>query len=153
MSQGITNFGGKLYISTTVQNEDLELAGFQGLSWTELPNVGNIGETGVSQSPTTFSTWGRQVVLKGKGEADAGNPEVTVLDLPSAGMTAFLAAAASNNQDNYAFKIEWSDGSIEYNRGLVMGPRLPKGANSDFKRAVFTLANQQEPVFDDGSSA
>jgi len=50
--------------------------------------------------------------------------------------------------NNYAFKLEWPDGRIEYNRGLVGAPTFPKGANEDFAEAVFMLALNQEPVFD-----
>ena len=148
---GITNFGGKFYISDAARNDDAELTDFQNGSYILVPYVGNIGETGVNQQPATYSTWDNPVLQKSKGEADAGNPEVEALDEPSAGMTQMLAASVATNQNKYMFKILWSDGSVEYNRGLVMGPRLPKGANADFKRAVFTLACVQEPLFDQES--
>lgn len=148
MSDGITNFGGKFYISDTAFNADVELADCQGATFIQLPNIGNIGETGVTQEPASYSTWDRPVLQKSKGEADAGNPDVECLDVASAGMTQMKAASAATNSNSYIFKILWNDGTVEYNRGLVMGPRLPKGANSDFKRAVFTLACNQEPLFD-----
>lgn len=149
---GTTNFGGKFFVSTTPFNEDAELSDYQQASYVQLPNVGEVGETGVDQETTSFSTWDRPVLSKGKGEADAGNPEVTVLDVPSPGMTQMLAASAVTNQNNYLYKIEWANGTIEYNRGLCMGPKLPKGQNNEFKRAVFTLGLQQEPIFDSVST-
>ena len=60
-------------------------------------------------------------MCKGKGEADAGSPVIEFLDVPSAGMTAMLAAAVVDHQNSYAFKTECSDGSKEYNRGIVTG--------------------------------
>ena len=66
--------------------------------------------------------------------------------MASAGMTAMLAAADVSVTDSYAFKITWADGSIEYNRGVVTGPRRPKGANEDFKRVSFRLGLSQQPV-------
>lgn len=143
---GATNFGGKFYISTTAQNEDLNQAQFANLTYEEVPNLGTSGDTGVSQNIISYSTWGRNVICKGKGEADAGSPDVEFLDVASAGMDLMLAAASVNNQNNYAFKYEWTDGSIEYNRGLVTGPTLMKGGNEDFKRVSFNLGLQQEPV-------
>lgn len=143
---GATNFGGKFYISTTAQNEDLNQSQFANLTYEEVPNLGTHGDTGVSQNIISYSTWSRNVICKGKGEADAGSPDVEFLDVASAGMDLMLAAASVNNQNNYAFKIEWTDGSIEYNRGLVTGPTLMKGGNEDFKRVSFNLGLQQEPV-------
>lgn len=151
---GITNFGGRLYIagtgsSPTAQNADLNLSAFQALTdWIQLPNVGSIGETGINQNAVNYPTWDRRVLQKGKGQANAGDPEVECLDVASDGMTAFIAAGDPNNQNNYAFRIVWDDGTVEYNRGLVMGPRKPKGGNEEFKRVVFTLALQQQDVTD-----
>ena len=81
-----------------------------------------------------------------KGEADAGSPVVEFLDVASAGMTALLVASDVDNSDSYAFKIEWPDGTIEFNRGIVTGPMRLKGGNEDFKRVSFTLGFSQTPV-------
>lgn len=140
---GVTNFGGTFSISNTAQNDDLTVSELEGLSYTEVPNIMTIGETGTNQNVVSASTWDRPVICKGKGEANAGDPDLEFLDVASAGMDLMLAAAAYDNTDNYAFKIEWADGSKEYNRGIVLGPRFPKGANEDFKRAVFTLGLNQ----------
>lgn len=143
---GATNFGGKFYISTTAENEDLSSSEFGQLTYVEVPNLGTHGDTGVTQNIISYSTWGRNVVCKGKGEADAGSPDVEFLDVASAGMDLMEAAASVNNQNNYAFKVEWSDGSLEFNRGLVTGPTRMKGGNEDFKRVSYNLGMQQEPV-------
>ena len=146
MADGITNFGGAFYISTTAANTDLTESEFTALSYTVVPNIGNHGDSGVSQNVVSYSTWDRNVISKGKGEADAGSPTIEFLDVASAGMTLLLAAAAVDNANSYAYKIVWSDGSIEYNRGIVTGPSRPKGGNEDFKRLVFNLGFSQEPV-------
>lgn len=143
---GATNSGGKFFISSTSQNSDLSLSQFGGLNWLEVPNLGNFGDTGVTQNVTSYDTWDRNVTCKGKGIANAGDPTGEFLDVPSSGMDALLAASTVNNQNNYAFKHEWADGSVEYNRGLVLGPTRPKGGNEDFKRVVFTFAMNQEPI-------
>ena len=147
MADGITNFGGTFSISTTAENTDLaDEAAFELLTYTVVPNVGSFGDTGVSQNVVSYSTWDRNVAAKGKGEADAGSPTGEFLDVAGAGMTALLAAAAVNNSDSYAFKIEWPDGTIEFNRGVVTGPLRNKGGNEDFKRLTFSFGFSQEPV-------
>lgn len=147
MSCEVTNFGGSFAISNApVGCDDLDLSDFASLSYVEVPNMGTHGDTGISQNLVNYSTWDRSVIRKGKGEADAQNPDVEFLDVPSAGMDLMLAAAAVSNGENYAFRVTWTDGSVEYNRGLVTGPLRLKGANEDFKRVQFTLGLQQEPV-------
>ena len=142
----ITNMGGTFSVSTTNENTTLDATGFEALTYTAVGNIGNMGDTGISQNAVSYSTWDQPVLQKGKGEANAGDPTIEFLDAPSAGMTLMLAAAAFDDTDNRAFKIEWADGTIEYNRGLVMGPTRPKGGNEDFKRLVFSLGMQQPPV-------
>lgn len=142
---GATNFGGVFYIATTVSNDDLTLSEFEGLSYTEVPNLVTSDPTGVTQNVVSDSTWDRPVVCKGKGEANAGDPNVEFQDTPSAGMDLMNAAAAYDNTNNYATKFVWADASEEYNRGLVTGPQRTKGGNEDFKHVIFTLGLQQPP--------
>jgi len=142
---GITNFGGKFYIATTVANVDLTLSEFEGLVYEEVPNLVNCDPTGVNQNILTISTWDRPVVCKGKGQADAGSPTIQFQDISSAGMDLMNIAAAHDNTNNYAFKFLWTDGSKEYNRGIITGPQRPKGGNEDFKLVTFSLGLQQPP--------
>lgn len=151
MTDGITNFGGLFSISTTAENSDLTLSGFVGLSYTPVPNIGTHGDSGVSQNVVNYSTWDRNVIAKGKGEADAGSPVVEFLDVASAGMTLLLAAADVDDANSYAFKILWPDDSVEYNRGVVTGPVRLKGGNEDFKRLQFNLGFNQQPVIVDAT--
>jgi len=142
---GATNFGGKFYISDSAVNLDQTLSEFTGLTWVEIPNLVTSDPTGVTQNVVSDSTWDRPVVCKGKGEANAGDPNVEFQDVASPGMDLLLAAAAYDNTDNYAFKFVWADTSEEYNRGLVTGPQRTKGGNEDFKHVIFTLGLQQPP--------
>ena len=144
-SCGATNFGGTFYIATTASNDDLTLSEFEGLSYTEVPNLVTSDPTGITQNVVTDSTWDRPVVCKGKGEANAGDPNVEFQDTASAGMTLMETAAAYDNTDSYATKFVWADNSEEYNRGLVTGPQRTKGGNEDFKHIIFTLGLQQPP--------
>ncbi|MGH8033826.1 MAG: hypothetical protein ACREO9_01280, partial [Lysobacterales bacterium] len=142
---GATNFGGKFFVSTQATNDDLTISEFEGLSYEEVPNLVTSDPTGVTQNVVSDSTWDRPVVCKGKGEANAGDPNIEFQDTPSAGMDLMNAAAAYDNTNNYAFKFEWVDDSVEYNRGLVTGPQRSKGGNEDFKHITFTLGLQQPP--------
>ncbi len=152
MTCGATNFGGQFFISDVAENDDLTLSEFLGLNWIEVPNIVTVDPTGVTQNIVTDSTWDRPVVCKGKGEANAGDPNLEFQDTPSAGMDLFEAAAAYDNTNNYAFKFLWADGSEEYNRGLVTGPQRTKGGNEDFKHVIFTLGLQQPPEVVEASS-
>lgn len=146
---GTTNFGATFYISTTTADDDLLQAGFELLVYTAMPNIGNHGDTGVTQNLVSYPTFDRVVVCKGKGQATAQDFSVEFLDAPSAGLTAMLAAANPNNQASYAYKLEWADGSTEYNRGPITGPLRMKGGNEDFKRIQFNIGSNQVPVTTD----
>lgn len=150
-----TNIGAKLYIEIDTngdlvpQADDMALVDFDGADdWEEIPNVGTIGDTGVDQNMVSYPVWGSALSVQTKGAATGAQAEIRVLDLPSAGMDLLKEAADVTDLNNYAFKIEWPDGHIEYNRGVVGAPSYTKGANEDFAEAVFTVALNQEPVFD-----
>ena len=144
-SCGATNFGGQFFISTTAANTDLTISEFEALAYTVIPNLVTCDPTGITQNVVSDSTWDRPVVCKGKGEANAGDPNIEFQDVASAGLDLMLAAAAYDNTGNYAFKFVWADTSEEYNRGLVTGPQRSKGGNEDFKHLTFTLGLQQPP--------
>ena len=59
---------------------------------------------------------------------------------------ALRAAGEPNEPDAYAFKVERPDGSLEYLRGIVMGPVFPGGRNEDFVLNNFTLGLNQVPL-------
>jgi len=148
MADGITNFGGIFSVTAIAANVDVaDLSAYEALVYTEVPNVGSFGDTGVSQNVVSYSTWDRNVASKGKGEADAGSPAVEFLDVASAGMAILLTNADVDNANSYAYKIEWPDGTTEYNRGVVTGPMRMKGGNEDFKRLSFTFGFSQSPIF------
>jgi hypothetical protein len=147
MADGITNFGGTFSVTAIAANADVaDAAAYALLVYTEVPNIGSHGDSGVSQNVVSYSTWDRNVTSKGKGEADAGSPTVEFLDVDSPGMVIMLANADVNNANSYAFKVEWPDGSIEYNRGIITGPMRMKGGNEDFKRLTFNLGFSQQPI-------
>jgi hypothetical protein len=139
----ITYAGATLSICTTPQNAAIGDAspGWAGLTFVEIANVGNIGEYGYNTNMVQYPTLADVLVLKAKGLTDGGNMtfEVSVNE-SDAGQIACDVAGAPGLQDNYAFRVQFSDDSIHYLRGPVGGPNYPGGGNEDFKRAVYTLA-------------
>jgi hypothetical protein len=147
MPEANTNSGGKLYICAEPQNEDLTQTAFAALTWVQVKKMGNLGERGISTNILTYDTWDTLVSLKGKGITDAGSPTIEVAeDLADPGQTALRAAGAPTVPDNYAFKIERTDGSMEFLRGLVTGPTFNGGRNEDFVLNTFTLGLNQVPM-------
>ena len=147
MAEAQTNSGAKLFICVTPQNNDLDEAGFEALTYVQVKRVGSVGERGISTNIVTCDTWDTLVALKGKGISNAGDPEVEMArDLADPGQIAMRAAGAPNVQDMYAFKVERPTGEVEYLRGLVAGPRTPGGRNEDFVLHVYTLGLNQAPI-------
>lgn len=148
-----TNAGGKLYICATPQNAFIpNSATYAALAWTEIGSLGEVGEMGTTTNILTYDTWSDDVVDKGKGMSNAGDPTVEVSRLPTDAGQIILNAAALVNQ-KYAFKIVKNDpatvggvGTIIYTRGLVTGPARPMGRNEDFDLEVFTLGLVQREI-------
>lgn len=144
--------GDKLFISTTVQNSDLDEAGFEGLSYTQVKNVGSIGEYGITTNMLSYDVYDRAVSLKAKGITNAGDPQVEVArDDADAGQQAMRTSGEPTYYDAHAFYVLKQDGSIDYLRGLVAGPVSPNGRNEDFDLHRFTLGLVQAPVHKNAS--
>ncbi len=142
----------KFFICTTPQPSDLDQAAFEALTWVEVKSVGKVGETGLSTNIVTYDTLDTDVTQKGKGVSNAGDPDVEVARIYNdPGQVALRNAAKTNF--NYAFKLERNDAPdatftnrIEYNRGLVTGPKRPNGGVEDFDLEIFSLGLQQREV-------
>jgi hypothetical protein len=149
-----TNAGKKLYVCATAQEADLDATAFAALTWVQVKGVGSHGETGPSTNILTYDTWDSDVVQKGKGLTNAGDPDIELARIPTDPGQILLRGMALTNL-NYAFKIEGNDkpnahadskASVRYNRGLVTGPRNPNGRNEDFELEVFSLGLQQRQI-------
>lgn len=147
MSEALSHSGDTLKICTTVQNTDLDEAGFTALTYVEVGSVGSVGEYGVSTNVLTYDTWNTLVAKKAKGITNAGDPEVEVArSATDAGQIAMRTAGHPSVKDSYAFEVTRQDGTVEYLRGLVAGPRKPNGRNEDFDLEIFTLMLNQLPI-------
>lgn len=146
-----TNIGAVVAIASTgavpdAQNSDLDQSGFEALTWEDIPRVGQLGETGVDQGINTYETWGELLTAKQKGSAQGMDADLRFLDVVSDGATAVQTAAAIDDQDNYAFRVTYTSGDVEYLRGLVVGLRFSKGNNNDFREVIVTIALNQAPL-------
>lgn len=148
-----TNAASKWYVCATPQNSNLTEADYNGLAWTLISKVGNVGETGKSTNVLTYNTWDTEVADKAKGITDAGSPTMEVArDPDDAGQEILRQAGAVGNNNRYAFKEVRADGplggtgTIFYNRGIVGGPTRPNGQNEDFDVEVFSIGFVQEEI-------
>lgn len=156
-----TNKGRKFYIAVTApggsvpiaKSSDLTKEQYEALNWTQVGNVGAVGESGTQTNLPSYDELDTDVSQKQKGMSNAGDPTIECARNPTdLGQIAMRAAAAT--KFNYAFKTEDNDApdanssnSIYYNRGVVTGPTRPNGRNEDFILEVFTLGlNQTEIV-------
>lgn len=145
--------GDKLYISTTAQNSDLNQSEFEGLSYTQVKKVGSMGEYGVNTNLNSYDTWDTVVAQKAKGITNAGDPPVECArDSDDPGQLAMKVAGDPEYYSAHAFKVVRQDGSIDYLRGLVVGPVVPNGRNEDFDLWQFTLGLVQKPIMVDATS-
>lgn len=148
-----TNAASKIYVCAIPQNSNLTEADYEGLPWTLIKGVGNLGETGKSTNVLTYNTWDTEVSDKAKGITDAGSPTLEVARDPfDPGQDILREAGKVGNNNKYAFKIQRADGeiggtgTIQYNRGIVGGPTRPNGQNEDFDVEIFNLGFVQEEI-------
>ena len=149
-----TNIGGVFSISVdssdatvpVVANTTLDATAFAALTWEPVPNMGTHGDTGVDQNMVSFQTWDNLLTVQQKGSATGMTYTVVFLDEASDGMTALQAAAEIDNNNNFAVKLQWPDGRIEYGRGVVSAPSYGKGSNEDFAIVTFNVASNQPIV-------
>lgn len=153
MAQVYSSAGNKLFVSTTVQNSDLDLAGFQGLAYVEVGSVGSVGAYGIDTNILTYDMLSTVVANKAKGITNAGDPEIEMArDDTDAGQIALRTIGAPDYYDAHAYYYVRQDGSIDYLRGLCAGPNQPNGRNEDFDLLLFTLALVQQPVHQDATA-
>lgn len=143
----LTNMGMTVGICATPQNNDLDdhaTLGFPGLTYINIANVGNVGDHGYNTNMVTYPTMDRPITSKAKGATDGGDYTIECAwDETDPGQIAAATAGDPLDQDNYAFRITWADGSVHYLRGPVSGPNFPGGGNEDFKRGSFTVGVNQ----------
>lgn len=138
-----TNAGKTYFVCATAQASDLDQAGFEGLSWVRVNNVGAFPDYGRRENIAEYVTIDNGK-LKGKGSNDAGGGDMDVSRLASdSGQDALRTAGATKQV--YAFKVVHDDAvtgftaTTDYLRGIVSGPMHPQGGDEDFVLDRFAL--------------
>lgn len=151
-----TNAGGRVFVCATPQNAPLDLAGYQALAWVEISGIGEVGEMGTTTNILTYDTWDTDVVDKGIGMSNAGDPTIETARNPTdPGQIIMRNIPATDGLrgQKFAFMIVKNDpailggsGTTFYTRGLVTGPARPMGRNEDFDLEVYTLGLVQREL-------
>ena len=117
MSNGITLAGTIVSISAGVP-ATYTSAGFAALTYTVVGEVSNLGDTGRTYEDVSYNTLGERGTVHLKGTYD--EPETTfemIADRADAGQ--ILVKAASESDDDYAFKVAYQNGDVDYFQGKV----------------------------------
>lgn len=147
-----TAAGSRIFIGPAVTEAEADTLGeFQGLVYTEIGEVENLGEFGDTAGQTTFTALNNRRARKFKTSYDAGNVELTVgFDAGDAGQDALVAAFTSDS--DFALKVMANDGSegspsqpsTFYFRAKVMSKPVNIGTVDNVVRRRFTLAVNSE---------
>jgi hypothetical protein len=138
--------GATLAISATLP-ETYDQAGYEStdLVFTEVGEIENYGNHGVTATITPFTPVDTATVAKVKGSKDYGNMALMVGNLPSdAGQAIVKAASESNN--HYSIKITYPDGEIHYLDVLVSKFEYQDGQVNDVRRISVEFAVCRQPV-------
>lgn len=151
--------GRKIYVCSTPQPADLNLSGYQALTYVEVQHVGTVGVAGTATNIVNYDELATTVEAKAKAISNAGDPVIDVARNPTDAGQIIMRAIALTNQ-TYAFKIEDADApsagytnTIYYNRGVVSGPSRPGGRNQDFILERYTLGFVQLEIVVDPTTA
>lgn len=122
-----------------------DATGYAALTFTEIGEVENFGNHGVSATITEFTPVKTAVVTKIKGTKNYGTMALTVGSIPTdAGQVLLEAAAESNN--HYSAELTYPDGEIHYLDVLVAKKEYQDGSVNDVSRLSVDLAVCKKPV-------
>lgn len=126
----------------------LDSTGFAALTWLDVGGVGSLPELGSTTNVLSYDTLDTTVTQKAAGVTDGGGGDIEIArNATDNGQIAMRTAGlTANNHKNYAFKITHANGDVQYNAGLLFGPRQPGGRVEDFVLEIFTFAANQEQV-------
>lgn len=147
----LAQMGRKFFVSTTPVTKGIALAALEALTYTEVKDIGNIGQMGTEVNILTYNVMDTDFADKQKGISNAGDPTLEVAFSPTDPGQVLLRAHAKT-RFLYAFKSELDDAPSGgtpteiYNVGLVAGPAMPNGGPEDFVVEVYTLPCVQEQI-------
>ena len=114
------------------------------LTYVLIGKTGQLGQYGFKTNIISYKVFDRVLDLKAKGSTDGGTLMIEcATDKTDAGQNAATAAGLPSITDNYAFKITFANGDIDYVRGVVGGPEAKGGNNEAFRISQFTVGVNQ----------
>lgn len=119
MAEGITYAGLTLSVSASVP-ATYDQAGFTavGMTYTAVGEVSSVGDRGQTYEDVTYTTLADRATKHLKGTSD--QPETSIeliINRSDAGQTMLQSASQSDAQ--YAFKLEYGNGEVDYFQALV----------------------------------
>lgn len=127
------------------------LAALKALTYVEVGEVEDAGEIGDEASTSDFTALANRRKRKVKGTFDAGTQQLTLgHDPKDAGQKAVQAAQRSD--DNFAFQIDYGDGTADFYTGQVLSFRKQIGTAEAIRKATVSVAinsaiyEQEAPV-------
>lgn len=149
MANPKTNKGSTHWVCATPQPNDLDLAGYEALTWVQVKKVGSFGETGRNTNIVSYDTLDTVVSQKDKGITNAGDPPMEVARIyDDPGQIIMRTAGAPDDDDIYAMKEVKRDTTVIYRRGIITGPVRPGGRNEDFDLEVYNIGLVQDEIVD-----
>lgn len=115
------------------------LTALKALTYVEVGEVEDAGEIGDEASTADFTALANRRKRKVKGTFDAGTQQITLGQDPSdVGQKAVKAALATD--DNYAFQINYGDGTADFYLGQVLSFRKQIGTADAIRKATVSVA-------------
>ncbi|MGL4517066.1 MAG: hypothetical protein ACRCUH_10305 [Shewanella sp.] len=121
-------------------------AGFAALTYAEIGEIVTVpGTGGTTYEDVAVKVVGRRATLHFKGSSDQEEESMEILvDRTDAGQNLALAARDSDNQ--YAFKVVYSNGEIDYYQALVYSFVGAGGGSDDMRQATISFRRDSRDV-------
>lgn len=128
MSDAVSGSGSKVYVESTLPATH-DALGFEALTWVLVKEVTTVGEYGRDYEEITHNPIDTRITERIKGNYSEGGLPLNFASVP-ADPGQVLMLAASELDVDYSFKIERTDGAIDYNIGKVFSfkPSVDSGA-------------------------
>lgn len=108
--------------------------GFAALTYTDIGEVVSVGDRGRTYTDVSYKSLAERGTLHRKGSYDEPETPFEIgVDRADAGQ--ILLKTASTSDSDYAFKVEYSNGEIDYFQGLTFS-FVTNGGDSDTMRMV-----------------
>lgn len=146
MADVITYGGAKFSISAAAP-ATYNAAGFAALTYTQIGELMSFGDRGQTFEDVNYNTLGDRATKHLKGTTDQPETEVEMaIDRDDAGQVLFKAA--KNSDDEYSFKVEYSNGEIDYFQALVYSFVTVGGDANTIRTATASLRINYQDVIE-----